>query len=48
MIINTTTNTTSSVMKKLVEVAGTMTVKVDQSLLQNNLVELIEEPTISN
>ena len=27
---------------------GTMTVKVDQSLLQNNLVELIEEPTISN
>ena len=27
---------------------GTMTVKVDQLLLQNNLVELIEEPTISN
>lgn len=27
---------------------GTMMVKVDQSLLQNNLVELIEEPTISN
>ena len=27
---------------------GTMVVKVDQSLLQNNLVELIEEPTISN
>ena len=27
---------------------GTITVKVDQSLLQNNLVELIEEPTISN
>ena len=26
---------------------GTMTVKVDQLLLQNNLVELIEEPTIS-
>ena len=26
---------------------GTMTVKVDQFLLQNNLVELIEEPTIS-
>ena len=27
---------------------GTMMVQVDQSLLQNNLVELIEEPTISN
>ena len=27
---------------------GIMMVKVDQSLLQNNLVELIEEPTISN
>ena len=27
---------------------GTMMVKVDQSLLQNNLVELIEEPTILN
>lgn len=26
---------------------GTMTVKVDQLLLQNNLVELIEEPTVS-